>query len=73
MQLFTFYSSEIQNKGRRPFSVFQDHEYLSALTSLSQEPGSPEVRKPAVMRESDSKEYAQLVGYSIVIDVRSAV
>ncbi|XP_024910603.1 uncharacterized protein LOC103378048 isoform X2 [Cynoglossus semilaevis] len=34
----------------------KDHEYLSALTSLSQEPGSPEVRKPAVMRESDNPE-----------------
>lgn len=37
-----------------------------------QEPGSPEVKKPAVM-EKDSKEFAHLVSYSIVIDVKSTV
>ncbi|XP_044058633.1 uncharacterized protein si:ch211-149e23.4 isoform X2 [Siniperca chuatsi] len=45
---------------------------LSALTTLMQEPGCPEVKKPAVM-EKDSKEYTQLVSYSIVIDVKSTV
>ncbi|KAG7480142.1 synaptoproteinsis syg-2-like isoform X1 [Solea senegalensis] len=45
---------------------------LSALTSQMQEPGSPEVKKPAVM-ENESKEYAQLLSYSIVIDVKSTV
>lgn len=38
-----------------------------------QEPGSPEVKKPAAVTEDDSKEYAQLVTYSIVIDVKSTV
>lgn len=37
-----------------------------------QEPGSPEVKKPPVI-EDDSKEYTQLVSYSIVIDVKSTV
>ncbi|XP_039987247.1 uncharacterized protein si:ch211-149e23.4 [Xiphias gladius] len=50
----------------------QYKESLSALTSLMQEPGSPEVKKPAVM-EKDSKEPAHMVTYSIVIDVKSMV
>ncbi|XP_049431658.1 uncharacterized protein si:ch211-149e23.4 isoform X1 [Epinephelus fuscoguttatus] len=50
----------------------KQRESLSALTSLMQEPGSPEVKKPAV-ENGDSKEYAQLVSYSIVIDVKSTV
>ncbi|XP_059187195.1 uncharacterized protein si:ch211-149e23.4 [Centropristis striata] len=51
---------------------YKEQECLSALTSLMQEPGSPEVKKPAVT-EIDSKEYAQLISYSIVIDVKSTV
>lgn len=37
-----------------------------------QEPGSPEVKKPEVT-DKDNKEYAQLISYSIVIDVKSTV
>ncbi|XP_069017603.1 uncharacterized protein [Embiotoca jacksoni] len=48
------------------------HESLSALTTLMQEPGSPEVKKP-VVTEKDSKELAKLISYSIVIDVKSTV
>ncbi|XP_070685452.1 uncharacterized protein [Pempheris klunzingeri] len=51
---------------------YKKQECLSALTSLMQEPGSPEMKKPGVM-EKDSKEFAQLVSYSIVIDVKSTV
>ncbi|TDH14643.1 hypothetical protein EPR50_G00022540 [Perca flavescens] len=51
---------------------YKKQESLSALTSLMQEPGSPEVKKPAVT-ENDKKEYAQLISYSIVIDVKSTV
>ncbi|XP_070762552.1 uncharacterized protein [Enoplosus armatus] len=51
---------------------YKKQESLSALTALMQEPGSPEVKKPAVT-EKDSKEYAELVSYSIVIDVKSTV
>lgn len=47
-------------------------EYLSALTSLMQDPGSPEVKKPAVT-EKDSKESTPMVNYSIVIDIKSTV
>ncbi|XP_035766166.1 uncharacterized protein si:ch211-149e23.4 [Neolamprologus brichardi] len=47
-------------------------EYLSALTSLMQDPGSPEVKKPAVT-EKDSKKSTPMVNYSIVIDVKSTV
>ncbi|XP_042342917.1 uncharacterized protein si:ch211-149e23.4 [Plectropomus leopardus] len=39
---------------------YKQQESLSALTSLMQEPGSPEVKKPAVT-ETNSKEYAQLI------------
>lgn len=53
-------------------SITQKPESLSALTSLMQEPGSPEVKKPAVI-EKDSKELSHLVSYSIVIDVKSTV
>ncbi|XP_030008582.1 hemicentin-1 isoform X2 [Sphaeramia orbicularis] len=51
---------------------YKKPESLSALTALMQDPGSPAVKKPAVM-DKDSKEYAQLVNYSIVIDVKSTV
>ncbi|XP_040901606.1 uncharacterized protein si:ch211-149e23.4 isoform X2 [Toxotes jaculatrix] len=51
---------------------YKKQESLSALTTLMQEPGSPEVKKPDVT-EKDSKEYSQLVSYSIVIDVKSTV
>ncbi|XP_031153452.1 synaptogenesis protein syg-2 isoform X2 [Sander lucioperca] len=51
---------------------YKKQESLSALTSLMQEPGSPGVKKPAVT-ENDKKEYAQLISYSIVIDVKSTV
>lgn len=53
-------------------SKIQKPESLSALTALMQEPGSPEVKKPMVT-EKDSKEHAQVVNYSIVIDVKSTV
>lgn len=53
-------------------SMIQKQESLSALTTLMQEPSSPEPKKPAVT-ENNSKEYAQLVSYSIVIDVKSTV
>lgn len=36
-----------------------------------QEPGSPEVKKPVF--EDDSKEYAQLISYSIVFEHKSTV
>ncbi|XP_076002029.1 uncharacterized protein LOC142995031 [Genypterus blacodes] len=47
-------------------------ESLSALTGLMQEPGSPVVTQPAVQGRS-SEEYAQLISYSIVLDVKSTV
>ncbi|KAK9521092.1 hypothetical protein VZT92_020929 [Zoarces viviparus] len=53
-------------------SQYKKKESLSALTSLMQEPGSPEVKKPAVT-ENTSKEYTQLVSYSIVLDIKSTV
>ncbi|KAM6932765.1 uncharacterized protein PEZ65_007867 [Lycodopsis pacificus] len=53
-------------------SQYKNKESLSALTSLMQEPGSPEVKKPAVT-ENTSKEYTQLVSYSIVLDIKSTV
>ncbi|KAM4628441.1 hemicentin-2 [Polymixia lowei] len=45
---------------------------LAALTSLMQDPCSPELKKAAAP-QSDSQEYAQLVSYSIVIDVKTTV
>ncbi|XP_068571384.1 hemicentin-2 [Cebidichthys violaceus] len=53
-------------------SQYKKKESLSALTSLMQEPGSPEVKKPAVT-EINSKEITQLVSFSIVLDVKSTV
>uniref|UniRef100_A0A3Q3FZR2 Si:ch211-149e23.4 n=1 Tax=Labrus bergylta TaxID=56723 RepID=A0A3Q3FZR2_9LABR len=50
----------------------EKRESLSALTTLMQEPSSPGAKKPSVT-EKDSKEYAQLISYSIVIDVKSDV
>lgn len=50
----------------------QKQESLSALTTLMQEPGSPEVKKPPVMGK-DSNEYAHLVSFSIVFDEKSTV
>ncbi|KAK2846796.1 hypothetical protein Q5P01_009795 [Channa striata] len=52
---------------------YKKQESLSALTTLMQEPGSPEVKKPAVTDAGSNKEYAHLVSYSIVIDVKSTV
>ncbi|XP_032358293.1 uncharacterized protein si:ch211-149e23.4 [Etheostoma spectabile] len=51
---------------------YKKQESISALTSLMQEPGSPEVKKP-VVTENDKKEEAQLISYSIVIDIKSTV
>ncbi|XP_071352296.1 uncharacterized protein [Trachinotus anak] len=51
---------------------YKKEESLSALTTLMQEPCSPDLKNPAVT-EKDSKEYAHLVSYSIVIDVKSTV
>ncbi|KAM9853277.1 uncharacterized protein ACBR49_004115 [Aulostomus maculatus] len=51
---------------------YKKPESLSALTALMQEPGSPQVPKPEETRK-DSKENAQLLSYSIVIDVKSTV
>ncbi|KAM4589547.1 uncharacterized protein V3H82_003650 [Fundulus diaphanus] len=50
----------------------KERESVSALTSLMQDPGSPEVRKPAA-EMGDSKEYAQLTSFSIVFDAKSTV
>nr|XP_046245035.1 uncharacterized protein si:ch211-149e23.4 [Scatophagus argus] len=47
-------------------------ESLSGLTALMQEPSSPEVKKPPVLADN-SEEYAKLVSYSIVIDIKSTV
>ncbi|AWO98752.1 Hypothetical protein SMAX5B_019982 [Scophthalmus maximus] len=57
---------------RNSKTKYKEQESLSALTTLMQEPGSPEVKKP-VMMEKDSKEYDQLISYAIVIDVKSTV
>ncbi|XP_018520897.1 uncharacterized protein si:ch211-149e23.4 [Lates calcarifer] len=57
---------------RNSRTQYKKPESLSALTALMQEPGSPEVKKPMVT-EKDSKEHAQVVNYSIVIDVKSTV
>ncbi|XP_074535110.1 uncharacterized protein LOC141797538 [Halichoeres trimaculatus] len=51
---------------------YKKRESLSALTTLMQEPASPESKKPSVV-DKDSKEYAQLISYSIVIDLKSNV
>ncbi|XP_008279194.1 uncharacterized protein LOC103356720 [Stegastes partitus] len=51
---------------------YKKRESVSALTALMHEPTSPQVKKSAAT-EKDSKEYAQLVSYSIVIDVKSTV
>ncbi|XP_034722585.1 uncharacterized protein si:ch211-149e23.4 isoform X1 [Etheostoma cragini] len=51
---------------------YKKQESISALTSLMQEPGSPEVKKP-VVTENLKKEDAQLVSYAIVIDIKSTV
>ncbi|TKS80762.1 hypothetical protein D9C73_014865 [Collichthys lucidus] len=51
---------------------FKKRESLSPLTALMQEPGSPQVKQPLMTREGD-KESAQLISYSIVIDVKSTV
>ncbi|MEQ2243427.1 hypothetical protein ILYODFUR_007000 [Ilyodon furcidens] len=50
----------------------KERESISALTSLMQEPGSPEVRKP-LAEMGDNKEYAQLTSFSIVFDAKSTV
>nr|XP_020472508.1 uncharacterized protein LOC109969747 [Monopterus albus] len=46
---------------------YKKQESRSALTTLMKEPGSPEVM------EKDSNDYAHLVSYSIVIDMKSTV
>ncbi|KAM3615504.1 uncharacterized protein V6R79_003162 [Siganus canaliculatus] len=51
----------------------KEQECLSALTDQMQEPGSPEVKKPAVADNREDKEYSQLISYSIVLDVKSTV
>ncbi|CAK6966738.1 uncharacterized protein si:ch211-149e23.4 isoform X1 [Scomber scombrus] len=48
-------------------------ESSSPLTTLIQEHRSLEVKKLAAVTEKDSNEYAQLVSYAIVIDVKSTV
>lgn len=58
-------------KGRSR-TQYTKKESLSALTALMHEPGSPEVKKPSVT-ENNRKEQAQLVSYSIVIDIKSTV
>ncbi|KAM8904565.1 uncharacterized protein AB9W97_008164 [Spinachia spinachia] len=51
---------------------YEKKESLAGLTSLIQGPGSPEVKKSAVA-ENKSEEYAQMVSYSIVVDIKSTV
>ncbi|XP_029026444.1 uncharacterized protein si:ch211-149e23.4 isoform X2 [Betta splendens] len=51
-------------------TTFKNQESLS--TFLMQEPGSPEGKRPGET-QADSKEYAHLVSYSIVIDQKSTV
>nr|XP_040047238.1 uncharacterized protein si:ch211-149e23.4 [Gasterosteus aculeatus aculeatus] len=53
-------------------SHYKKKESLAALTSLMQEPGSPEVKKSAVT-ENKSEEYGPMVSYSIVFDIKSTV
>nr|XP_019943617.1 PREDICTED: uncharacterized protein LOC109630049 [Paralichthys olivaceus] len=43
-----------------------------SLSALMQDPGSPAVKNPEMV-EKDSKENTQLISYSIIIDVKSAV
>ncbi|KAI1893566.1 hypothetical protein AGOR_G00125040 [Albula goreensis] len=47
-------------------------ESLAALTSLMQDPCSPELKKP-LSSGRNCQEYAELVRYSIVIDVKTTV
>ncbi|KAG9348500.1 hypothetical protein JZ751_002236 [Albula glossodonta] len=47
-------------------------ESLAALTSLMQDPCSPELKKP-LSSSRNCQEYAELVRYSIVIDVKTTV
>ncbi|XP_078785695.1 uncharacterized protein si:ch211-149e23.4 isoform X1 [Oryzias latipes] len=49
---------------------YKEQESVAALTSLMQEPGSPEVKKPGA---AEDKGIAQLDNYSIVLDVKSAL
>ncbi|XP_026154897.1 uncharacterized protein LOC113125576 isoform X2 [Mastacembelus armatus] len=51
---------------RNSSTQHEKQESLSALTTLMQDPSSPEAKK-------QSKEYAHLVSYSIVFDVKSTV
>ncbi|XP_068441683.1 uncharacterized protein si:ch211-149e23.4 [Clinocottus analis] len=55
---------------RQNRSQYKKKESLAGLTALMQDPGSPQMKKPAV---TESKEYAQMVNYSIVLDVKSTV
>lgn len=48
-------------------TLTQEQEALAALTSLMQQPGSPEVKKPPVMTGDGDFSYA------IVLDVKSSV
>lgn len=54
-------------------SIIQRKESSSPLTTVMLEHGSLEVKNLAAVTEKDSKEYAQLVSYAIVIDVKSTV
>ncbi|KAF6724886.1 Poliovirus receptor [Oryzias melastigma] len=49
---------------------YKEQESVSALSSLMQESGSPEVKKPAA---AENKGIAQLDNYAIVLDVKSAL
>ncbi|KAM9318316.1 uncharacterized protein KZ484_022617 isoform 2-T2 [Pholidichthys leucotaenia] len=57
---------------KRNKRTYKQRESLAGLTALMQEPGSPQMKKPEGT-EKDSEEYAHLVGYAIVIDVKSTV
>lgn len=50
--------------------IIQKKESLAALTSLMQDPGSPQVKKWAGT-EHNNKVYAQMVSYSIVLDIKT--
>ncbi|XP_041655955.1 uncharacterized protein si:ch211-149e23.4 isoform X2 [Cheilinus undulatus] len=58
---------------REKETKYKKRESFSALTTLMQESASHDAKKPSVTSEKDSKEYAQLISYSIVIDVKSKV
>ncbi|KAL0973178.1 hypothetical protein UPYG_G00199960 [Umbra pygmaea] len=62
-----------RNEEEHPKSkTYMKQESLATLTPLTQEPDSPNFRK-GNGAGGESQEYAQLLSYSIVIDVRSTV